>query len=356
MLPSARLLIVVFLLAVVLSPLGFGMVAAFLVAREPLSRPAEHFQIAMRAGPAQWASDAAPSGPFGVRLTDEEPAIAPGSAGHPGQGLLYEHDDPAGEPDPPAVAPAPHAVAEDDAQRQEVATASAPPPAAGPDQSEQRREEAMVPTPPAVADEHETQSQQVATASGAPEAANDEAQRPDVAVAAVQPAAGAAKGDTTDNAAQVVAAVTPNVSEAAPSAEGAGIAVSVPDETAATPVPDARPVPDVTASINPLAPTNDADGKGAMVSASEFHVIDDTPEDTGIPQMVFFKGPIPLPKSRPGPEARSSKPSPLAAVARARARAKAAKAAKARARATQRPPTPAEPPPNPFAVLLGTGP
>jgi hypothetical protein len=104
---------------------------------------------------------------------------------------------------------------------------------------------------------------------------------------------------------------------------------------------------------------NDADDKGATVSASEFQVTDGTPEDTGIPQMVFFKGAIPLPKSRPAPETRSSKPSPLAAAARARARAKAAKAAraaKARAQTAQNPFTPAEPPPNPFAVLLGTGP
>jgi hypothetical protein len=354
MFPNVRLLIVIFLTSVVLSPLAFGVVAAYLVTREPLTRPpgGTFLQTAMHSGFDQRRSDAAPSAPFVAQEAAEEPSITQAvSRQAPPHVLKDSNDDAATRRDMPA------------------------PPATPPLAREMSSDESIVTHEPGPTDNaaqtmaavSATEPISLPRAGGAEAVAPAVTEEPAPAAAAETPVATAATAATADTPTVPIAAaesptaatITTEVPPAIAAAEKTAVAAAAVGEVpAAPPAPPAPPEAiarsDITATINPSPRAGDSDEDAAKTALP----IGGPAPDEVIPTMTaLIRGRPPLPVSRPTITKKTSHASKGGIHNAAAAKAAAARKARARAAARKAKSAAAIPQPaSPFDTQLGTGP
>jgi hypothetical protein len=373
MFPNVRFLIVVFLTSVVLSPLAFGMVAAYLVTREPLTRPIPGVPLSAVAhvAPGQRMTDAVGVG-FGARATLEPPATARANAPEPPQSPPPGDDHAAQRSD--AIEVTASVPAMRDAPKDEIAArpeieATAPPVRDEPKQEVAARADAPAPEP-------------IAEPEAMPKAADtDAAPTPvaaDATVAPPEPAAAPAPQPAaqdvplpTERAEQAVAAIQPDVpvapavadeqSNALPTADSAPVTAAPhqtgpPAEAIAAPAAEpatARAEAAATSEApkrsdggeTTAAPARAADAAPAFTIASRFSP--DPPQPTGLPaapsadevlasDVPLITGAVPMPRPR------ATKPPPRTTFKR---------------RPIRKPrPAPQPQPTNPFAAIFGPPP
>jgi hypothetical protein len=367
MFPNVRFLIVVFLTSVVLSPLAFGMVAAYLVTREPLTRPIPGMGLPAVAhvAPERRMSDAGGVG-FGTRATIEETATArsdapvtpvtpvPPQSPHPANDPIVQPaeaedvtasvpvaraaptDELPARPDVAETAP----TAREEAMQEVAARADAPTP-----------EPATTPAPPEPAATPAPPEAEAATA--APAAAPDEARPVDSVERAV------AASPSSAPAAAAVADAPNNASPADVEPPAASEPASPPAEVAAAPAAEAA-APAVEPAAPPELPKRSDEGETSVASAPAragdatqtfsiaARIAPDPPQPSGLPaapsandvlasDVPSITGAVPMP--RPKATATAPRKPPVRKIVRKR-----------------RPPPPPPQPINPFAAIFGPPP